>query len=170
VLLIADTSVLINFLHVDRLPLIGRHKPRCAITDHVLAEVTDFYLDQQARLRAAIAEGNLDVMPVTADAEVELFARLLAGGRRLGAGECSAISVAINRGYALGIDDRRAIAEATAVAALENATVEILTTKDIVVRLIRDKALSVEQADVLLVAWRTQYRFTLPIKSFADLL
>jgi predicted nucleic acid-binding protein len=171
VLLIADTSVLINFLNVDQMCLIGKHNPRCAITDHVQAEITDFYPRQQARLSAAISEGHVEVTTVTADAEIELFAKLQAlPFRRLGAGECSAITVAIKRGYSLAIDDKRAMQDAQAFAASENANVAVLTTQDIVVRLIRAGVLPVEQADVMLIAWRTQYRFTLPIKSFADLL
>ena len=168
-LVIADTSLLINFLNVDRVYLIGKHNPRCAITDHVLAEITDFYPHQQARLDAAIADGHLEVTTVTADPEIELFAQLHTSGR-LGAGECSAITVAIKRGYLLGIDDKRAIRDAQAVAASENANLAVLTTQDIVVRLIRAGSITVEQADVMLVAWRTQYRFTLAIKSFAELL
>jgi predicted nucleic acid-binding protein len=107
VLLIADTSVLINFLKIDRISLLGKHSPRCAITDHVLAEITDFYPDQQSRLNAAIHEAYVEVTPVTADAEIDLFARLQGlPSRPLGAGECSAIAVALTRGYSLAMDDR----------------------------------------------------------------
>jgi predicted nucleic acid-binding protein len=90
--------------------------------------------------------------------------------RRLGPGECSAIAVAIKRGYSLAIDDKRAIQDAETFAASENTNIEVLTTQDIMVRLIRQGVLPVEQADVMLVAWRTQHRFTLPIKSFAEVL
>ena len=41
--IVADTSVLINFLRVDRMDLIARHSHRFLVTDHVAAEVTDFY-------------------------------------------------------------------------------------------------------------------------------
>jgi predicted nucleic acid-binding protein len=171
VLLIADTSVLINFLKIDRISLLGKHSPRCAIIDHVLAEITDFYPDQQSRLNAAIHEAYVEVTPVTADAEVDLFARLQGlPSRPLGAGECSAIAVALTRGYSLAMDDRLAIRHTRAFASSAGAKVQVLTTQDIVVRLIRAGALRIEQADVMLVAWRSQHRFNLPIKSFADLL
>jgi hypothetical protein len=171
VLLIADTSVLINFLNVDRMSLLGKHTPRCAITDHVSAEITDFYPEQKARLDAAIADGHVEVTPVTADVEIEHFARLQGlPSRPLGAGECSAIAIAIVRGYSLAMDDKLAIRHAKAFAASESTNVQVLTTQDIVVRLIRADVLRVEQADVMLIAWRTQHRFNLPIKSFADLL
>ena len=41
--IVADTSVLINFLRVDRMDLIARHSHRFLVTDHVAGEVTDFY-------------------------------------------------------------------------------------------------------------------------------
>ena len=170
-LLIADTSVLINFLKVDRVSLLGKHSPRCAITDHVIAEITDFYPDQQARLNAAIDEAYVEVTPVTADAEIDLFARLQGlPSRPLGAGECSAIAIALVRGYFLAMDDKLAIRYARTFASSEKVDVQVLTTQDIMVRLIRTGALRVEQADVMLVAWRTQHRFNLPIKSFSELL
>ncbi len=171
-LLIADTSVLINFLNVDRMNLIGRHVPRCVITEHVLEEVTEFYPHQphqRQKLIVAVADGHLDVTKVDDDAEVELFARLQKPGR-LGPGECSAIAVALKRGYSLAIDDRKATKDARALAAMENISLTVWGTKDIIVRLIKAGVLTVEQADVLLVSWRTQHRFTLDLKSFGELL
>jgi len=166
-LLIADTSVLINFLNVDRMYLIGRHDPRCAITEHVLEEVDD--PGQREILQAALRDNHVEVLSVTDDAEVELFAELQRDGR-LGAGECSAIAVALRRGFPLGIDDRLAIRRANACAAAENVRVDVYGTRDIVTRLILAGHLSVEQADILLVQWRSQYRFELGIKSFGDVI
>lgn len=118
-LLIADTSVLINFLNLDRMHLIGRHNPRCAITEHVLEEVDGSYPGQLEKLRAALRDKHLELISVTDDAEIELFANLQQDGR-LGSGECSAIAVALRRGYALGIDDHLAARQARARAAAEN--------------------------------------------------
>lgn len=168
-LLIADTSVLINFLNVDRMSLIGKHAPRCVITEHVLEEVTEFYPHQKERLTAALADGHLELTTVDDDAEVELFARMLGSGR-LGSGECSAIAVAVKRGYSLAMDDRRAIRDAHALAAAEKTAITVWGTKDIIVRLIKAGVLTVEQADLLLISWRTQHRFTLDLKSFGQLL
>jgi len=167
-LLIADTSVLVNFLNVDRMVLIGRHEPRCVITQHVVDEVTDFYPQQQARLSKAIADGHLAVIQVSEDPEIDIFGRIQHTGR-LGIGESSAIAVALHRAYAIAIDDRRAIRDALAMAATQGLTLTVLKTQDIVVRLIQAGQLSVGQADILLVSWRTQHRFHLPIQSFAEL-
>lgn len=168
-LLIADTSVLINFLKIDRMHLIGKHVPRCVITEHVVAEVTELYAQQKECLAAALADGHLEVISVIDAAEVEMFGRIQKSGR-LGVGESSAIAVAIRRGYALGIDDRRAIRDAQALAAAEGSALTVWRTQDIVVRLIQAGQLSVEQADVMLVSWRTQHSFNLRIQSFSEVL
>jgi predicted nucleic acid-binding protein len=169
-LLIADSSVLINFLAIDGMHLIGRHRPPCAVTEHVIGEVTNLYPEQQERLNTAIADGYLvEVISVADPAEIELFGRLQQPSGRLGVGESSAIVVAIRRGYALALDDRRAVRDAKVLAAAEGVTLVVWGTHDIVVRLIRARQLSVQQADVLLVSWRTQHRFHLPIRSFSEL-
>jgi predicted nucleic acid-binding protein len=107
-IVVADTSVLINFLRIDRMDLLGRHPMRFLATDHVDAEIKSDYLDQQIRYRAAVASGLLDTCSVVDPDEVALFLRLRPG-ERLGAGECSALAVAINRKYPIAIDDNRAV-------------------------------------------------------------
>lgn len=149
--------------------LIGKHRPNCIITQHVVDEVTELYQEQQERLQAAVADGHLAVIQVSEDPEIDIFGRLQQTGR-LGVGESSAIAVAFHRGYPIAIDDRPAIRRAEAVAAEEGVALTVLKTPDIIVRLIRAGHLSVEQADVLLVSWRTQHSFNLKISSFADLL
>ena len=88
--------------------LIGGHPDQFITTDHVAAEIVGSYPDQQARYRVARDAGHLIEQRVDDPAEVELFLRL-ARGQRLGAGERSAIAVAINRNHRLAIDDIRAI-------------------------------------------------------------
>jgi predicted nucleic acid-binding protein len=97
-IVVADTSVLINFLRIDRMDLIHRHPQRFLATDHVGAEITSAYPDQRIRYEAAVVSGHLDTCSVVDPDEVALFLRLRPG-EHLGAGECSAIAVAINRKY-----------------------------------------------------------------------
>jgi predicted nucleic acid-binding protein len=89
-IVVADTSVLINFLRIDRMDLIGHHPQRFLATDHVEAEITSDYPEQRARYQTAIASGLLDTCSVTDPDEVALFLQLRPG-ERLGAGECSAL-------------------------------------------------------------------------------
>ena len=88
----------------------------------------------------------------------------------MGAGERSAIAVALNRKCALAIDDSRAIQRALQEAALRENVLSILRTQDLVVELIRKGVVSVEAADAIHVGWATNHRFKLNIASFQDLL
>ena len=97
-IIVTDTSVLINFLRIDRIDLIAGHSHAFLATDHVANEVSDRYPDQQRRFASALDSGALTLVPVAATEELRFFASLSSTGR-LGAGECSAIAVAVQRGY-----------------------------------------------------------------------
>jgi predicted nucleic acid-binding protein len=168
-IVVADTSVLINFLRIDRMDLIGRYPGRLLATDHVESELADDYPAQKARYLAAVAAGLLDTCSVTDPAEVALFLRL-ERGVRLGAGECSAIAVALTRGYAIAIDDSRAIKVALREAELSGLKLAVLRTQEIMVALIRASALMVDEADEIKADWEQQHRFRLQVRSFRDLL
>ncbi|MCI0525811.1 MAG: hypothetical protein L0Y75_11155 [Acidobacteria bacterium] len=168
-IVVADTSVLINFLRIDRMDLIGAHPASVIATDHVAAEIADTYPDQQARYAAALSAAQISEERIDDPAELELFLRLAAHGR-LGAGERSAIAVALNRKCALAIDDSRAIQAGIAEAGVAGSPLSIVRTQDIVVELIRKGAISIRAADAILVDWAANHRFKLKIASFQDLL
>jgi predicted nucleic acid-binding protein len=168
-IIVADTSVLINFLRIDRMDLIGAHRASFIATDHVAGEIADSYPDQQARYNAALKTAMLEEHRIDDPAELELFLRMGEKGR-VGAGERSAIAVALNRKYALAIDDSRAIQRAIEEARIAGSTLLIVRTRDIVVDLIKQGVLSVEAADAINVDWATNHRFKLKIASFQDLL
>ncbi|CDL00982.1 conserved protein of unknown function [Magnetospirillum gryphiswaldense MSR-1 v2] len=168
VIIIADTSVLINFLRIDRMDLIGAHPSAFVATEHVAVEISDSYPDQHARYRAAVIAGYLSEQRVDDPTEVELFLRLRQTPR-LGTGECSAISVALNRGHRLAIDDNRAISRALHEAGLAKRTLDIVRTQDIIVTLIQAETLTVEAADTILEDWASNNRFKLKISSFSEI-
>jgi predicted nucleic acid-binding protein len=168
-IIVADTSVLINFLRIDRMDLIGAHPDSFIATDHVAAEIADTYPDQQTRYNAALKAGLLAEHRIDDTVELELFLRMAERGR-LGAGERSAIAVALNRRCALGIDDSRAIQRAIEEAGIAGRTILIVRTQDIVVELIKQGVLSIEAADAIHVDWATNHRFKLKITSFREVL
>src|SRR3989304_1606887 len=168
-IVVADTSVLINFLRIDRMDLIGAHPASFIATDHVAAEIADTYPEQQARYAAALNAAQITEQRIDDPAELEIFLRLAAKGR-LGAGERAAIAAALNRGCALAIDDSRAIRRALEEAGIAGNPLPILRTQDIVVELIRGGIMSVEAADRILTDWANNHRFRLKITSFRDLL
>jgi hypothetical protein len=73
IVVVTDTSVLVNFLCIDRMDLIARHPHRFVITDHVADEITDHYPEQKARLAAALAAGIVQQVSVTGDDALDLF-------------------------------------------------------------------------------------------------
>lgn len=163
---VLDTSVLINFLRADRLDLLRDHPDYTfIITDHVRHEIGEFYPGQSAALNAAVADGTLNEIIVTAAAELDDFGKLSAL-KSLGLGECSAIAVAKNRSLLLAIDDVRAQKKAKAFS----STLAMLDTAGLMVSLIQKGVLTVEAADGIKVCWETEHRFKLKFASFSEFL
>ncbi len=78
-LVVADASVLINFLRAGRLDLLRHHGGyRIVVTEHARREVR--YPDQAAELAEAITAGDIDEIQVTDPVELETFAELSALG------------------------------------------------------------------------------------------
>jgi predicted nucleic acid-binding protein len=164
-IVITDTSVLINFLVLDQVALLARLSThRFVVTDHVRAEITAHYPEQLQRLEVALSSQVLEEIRVTDLAEVQLFAEFTSKG--LGIGECSAIAVAVNRQFALAIDDKQAIKK---VANL-GYKLEVVGTESLMVMLILEGLLTVDAADAMKLDWETNHRFRLPFASFAELI
>ncbi len=99
-LLVADTSVLVNLAHLDRLDLFAATGFEAHVPNHVVAEVTR--RDQRERLTAAIAAGHLKELEIVELAELTAYAKLR---KRFGEGESAAMAVAFTRGWAIAIDE-----------------------------------------------------------------
>lgn len=164
-IIITDSSVLVNFLAVDRMDLLAAHTNQFVITDHVADEITYAYPERYDRFMDSIRLGSITKISVNDPVEVELFMRL-SSERRLGNGECSAIAVASHRGCTLAIDDRKAIKRAHSL----NHALAIVTTKDIIVDCIQQGILDVQTADSIKNDWAQNHKFSLNISSFQDIL
>jgi len=164
-ILVTDTSVLINFLAIDRMDLIGGHPSRFLATDHVAAEITDHFPEQQERYQAAVAANHVVEVSVATPQEVDLFGQL-ASTRQLGTGECSAIALAICQRHRLAIDDRRARNQALAI----QRELQVVSTQDLVVEMIQADLLDVATANAIKTDWHNNHSFTLKLDSFAELL
>ena len=162
--IVTDASVLLNFLSIDRMYLLDRHSHDFIVTDHVAAEVADRYPDQRHRFAAAVDAGAVLQETVTNAEELSLFGSLSASGR-LGAGECSAIAVAVHRRLVLAIDDRQAAKQARRI----DQTLRILTTQDLMVSMIGEGLLDFDEADNIKCDWAARHRFRLKLRSFRDI-
>ncbi|MCC7392712.1 hypothetical protein IT571_10190 [Candidatus Sumerlaeota bacterium] len=163
--LVLDTSVLVNFLVVDRLALLPGVVGAILITDHVREEITDAYPEQIARYDQGLGAGLFQVLSVSEAAELEAFKRL-SSDRVLGVGECSAIALAGVRRYGIGLDDKQARNKALAAF----PTLQIFGTKDLIVAAIQHRLLTLADADALKAAWETEHRFPFKFASFSDVL
>lgn len=164
-IVVSDTSVLVNFLRIERVDLIADHSYEFLVTDHVSEEITDHYPAQQALFTSALENGALREVSVTNAEAVALFGRLSSTGT-LGPGECSAIALSIHSGYALAIDDRRAAKQALRIS----HGLRILRTQDLVVSMIHEGLLTIRHADAIKETWSNEHRFHLPFNSFREFL
>jgi predicted nucleic acid-binding protein len=162
---VSDTSVLINFLAVERVDLLVREY-QILITNHVRREVAQHCPDELVRLEKALNAGQITEIVVASKEELETFASLIGSPKRLGAGECAAIAAAIHQNVPIAIDDKVAIRH------LQNQypACRVETTQSLMVRLIRLGAVSIVLADHLKSEWESKFRFRLKVSSFAELL
>jgi len=160
---ILDTSVLINFLKIDRVDLLARHPSyEFLATEHVKDEITQHYPQQLARLDTARQNGDVQEIRVTDQNELNAFGQLASTG--LGTGECSAIAVAANRNLPVAVDDKVAIKRAQRF----HSGIVILNTESLMVSLIHENVLDVPAADAIKDDWEQNHRFRLPFASFAN--
>ncbi len=164
-ILITDTSVLINFLNINRLDLLAAYPGKFLITEHVVEEITVDFPEQQALLNVAINNNELVVVKVDSEKELQIYNDLIQEGR-LGPGECSAIACAINKNFSLAMEDARACKQALKT----KPDIEIMKTQDIMITLITNHSISIEEADEIKKTWQTQFRFALKFNSFSELL
>jgi len=68
-IIVADTSILLNFLRIDRMDLIGSHPDSFIATDHVAAEITN--PEQQGRYTDALSAGHLAEQRIEDPVEIE---------------------------------------------------------------------------------------------------
>lgn len=170
-ILILDATVLINFLAVDRADLLGRLATPVLVTEHVVGEVSGSYAEQRERLAIALDAGLVTQIRITDLKELEEFAKLTSSKpskrRTFGEGECSAIAVAVHRGYELGIDDKPAIK----LVRTRYPDVVIRQTFELVMELIRGNAVTVLEADRLKNEWGTKHGYILKhFSSFSELI
>lgn len=80
-ILVSDSSVLINFLRIDRMDLIAAVSYEFMATDHVADEISEAYPEQRVRYQAALDRGAVAQVSLNDPYELELFAVLAASGR-----------------------------------------------------------------------------------------
>lgn len=165
---IIETSVLLNFLKIDRTDLLAKHPLyHFVVPDIVRNEIgtKPSYAAQAARLAAAFAAGHLlpdDPADTTSFGELSAFAAM--STLKIGEGERAAVAAAFARGLPLAMEDRRAWTRTSAYS----SSLAREDTTSIVVSLIHVGVLTVAEADTIKADWQANHKFTLRFSSFAE--
>ena len=159
-LVLLDSSVLINFLVIDRLDLLVNHpRYRFVITGHVRAEILDGNHAENCGLQ--FVAKTLKSPSLTIWMNSRRSANSHVG--RFSAGKCAVIAAAKHRGLLVGLDDK--VAKRTAEKLLGAAN--ILDTVKIVGSLIEAGVIAVRDADKFIGTW-SRNSFTPSIRTFAE--
>jgi len=157
-----DASVLINFLHLDRLDLLADFAGwRFVVPEEVVDEIQRE--EQRARLQRALTLGHLEVEATTDLDEIALALELRAV---MDKGEAACLAMATRRGWSVACDERGPfLREARNRVGLEG----LLDTPGLLLLAIRRGLLTIEGADTL-KAQLEAHRFRMRFASFADIL
>lgn len=160
--LVMDTNVLINLIHVKRLGLLPRLGDfHFVVPENVVAELRD--PAQKAELEAAIEAGSPELVKLEDPAELALFADLQ---KVLDDGESACLAAAEHRGWWLASDEKgRLVREVEA----RLGAGKLLGTQDLYLRWIQAGVLEVEEADGDKAILEGK-RFKMKFGSFRDLL
>ena len=161
-IIVTDANILINFIHVERLELLGTLSAyRFVVPDHVAAEIT--IPEQQQQLQAAFDRHDLEQESLTTPEELALYAEL---HRVMGQGEAACLAMAESRGWLIASDERRRFRREVFSRLGEGW---LVTTAGLFVLAIRAGVLTVEEADRM-KAVLEQHRFRMTFASFRDVL
>ena len=161
-LVVADSSFLINFLVLDRMDLLGGLPQfRFHVVNHVTAEIR--YEDQRARLQAAMESGMVTEIEITDPDEILLYDELR---RFLGDGESASLAVSVKRGWAIAADEKGRFRRELFERLGEDY---LLNTLGALVMAIKASVITVEEADALRAQLR-ESRFEMDPRPFDELL
>lgn len=160
-LVVTDSSFLINFLLLDQTALLGGLREfSFHVLNHVTAEVR--YEAEQARLQAALAAGILSEIEITAPAEILLYDEFR---RVLGDGESASLAVAVSRRWVIAADEKGRFRRELFERLGENY---LLDTAGALVSAIKAGVITVGRAEALRVQLR-ENRFEMDPRPFDEL-
>lgn len=161
-IVVTDANVLINFLHMQRLDLLGSLPGyRFVVPEHVVREI--LRPEQATLLTQAFDDGTLGRMSIQNLEAMALFADLV---HVMGKGEASCIALAATNGWFVACDERGLVRRVTNEKLGEG---RLLNTAGILVLAIRAGMLSIEEADRL-KGILARHRFKLKFKSFREVI
>lgn len=161
-LLVVDSSFLINFLVLDRMDILGGLAQfRFHVVNHVRAEIR--YEDQRGRLQGALENNVVTEIEITDPGEILLYD----GFRRfLGDGESASLAVAVSRRWVIAADEKGRFRRELFERLGENY---LLDTAGALVTAIKAGVITVEQAEAIRGRLR-ENRFEMDPRPFDELM
>lgn len=161
--LILDTSVLINYAHINRLDLLTGAHVETRVVEQVQHELQR--QNQRDALDAAITSGTILTCAVDDLDDIAEAFRIVNDDRR-GRGEAFSFVYARAFNGILAIDDRRA------VNLFLRKFPELLTatSKELMIKAIRRGQITVADADAIKGIWECECRYRLLFNSFSDVI
>ena len=157
---VVDTNVLINLIHVGQLPLLSALPGyEFVAPDDVVSEITD--PRQRGVLAASLAAGHLRQETIAALHELACYADLRV---IMGRGEAACLALAESRGWLIASDEKRPLRREVD---RRLGPGRLMTTPGVFVLGIRARAITVEEADQA-KAVLEGHRFRMPFRSFRD--
>jgi predicted nucleic acid-binding protein len=157
---ITDTNVLINFMHIGQVALLGELPAyKVGLPTEVLHELTD--IRQRTCIDAAIEADKIHLVVVEAIDAVALFGDLR---DLMGRGEAACLALAATSGCYLASDEKKRF-RSTAIELIGEE--RILRTEDLLLEAIRCDRITVAQADEY-KAILVRNRYAMPFASFAE--
>lgn len=160
IVVVTDSTVIINFLHIGKLELVSQIlNYRFLVPEHVVTEITR--ADQRSALEAEFQAGRLNKVLITELDVLQSYAELR---KVLGSGESACLALAQHRGYRIASDEKKAFRR---LATERLGADGIVTTERLIVCMIRAGLAAVAEAD----QWKAvleQHQFTLDFASFAE--
>ena len=161
-LVVADSSFLINFLAVDRMDILSRLLQfRFHVVNHVRAEIR--YESQRVRLRAATESGGVTEIEITEPGEILLYDEFR---HFLGDGESASLAVAVSRRWVIAADEKGRFRRELFGRLGEDY---LLDTLGALVTALREGVITVVDADALREQLRV-HRFEMDPTPFDELL
>jgi predicted nucleic acid-binding protein len=160
-LVVIDSSFLINFLVLDQMDILGRLPQfHFHVVNHVSAEIR--HEDQRRRLRAAIEGGIVTEIEITNPGEILLYDELR---QFLGDGESASLAVAVSRRWVIAADEKGRFRRELIARLGENY---LLDTAGALVTAIRAGVITTAQAEALRAHLR-ENRFEMDPRPFDEL-
>jgi predicted nucleic acid-binding protein len=141
-LVVADSSFLINFLAIDRMDILNQLPQfRFSVVNHVRAEIR--YESHRVRLEAAMESGGVTEIEISDPAEILLYDELRSF---LGDGESASLAVAVSRLWVIAADEKGRFRRELFVRQGENY---LLDTLGALLTAIKSDIITVAEAEAL---------------------